>query len=93
VRPEVGPGPLRWRPAAFLLLGASVSLFGVGVLLRNPAPVVLALPLLLAPVCAGLFGPRRSPVVRVEGARRLRVARRTQAPVPAAAAPDSRALT
>ena len=68
MRPEVGPGPLRWRPAAFLLLGASVSLFGVGVLLRNPVPVLLALPLLLAPVCAGLFGPRRSPVVRVEGA-------------------------
>jgi uncharacterized protein (DUF58 family) len=58
---------LRWRPSAFLLLSASVVLFGVGVVVRSPVPVLFAFPLLLAPICAGLFGPRASPVVRVDG--------------------------
>ena len=58
---------LRWRPAAYVLLGAAVVLFGVGIVLRSPVPVLLAFPLLLAPLSAGLFGPRTSPPVRVEG--------------------------
>jgi uncharacterized protein (DUF58 family) len=36
------------------------------VLTRNPTPLFLALPLLLAPVAAGLAGPRSSPPVRID---------------------------
>ena len=67
MKPPVPAQHLRWRPAAFLLLGASVTLFGVGLVLRSPVPVLFAFPLLLAPIAAGLLGPRASPVVRVEG--------------------------
>jgi uncharacterized protein (DUF58 family) len=67
VNSEMDPTTLRWRPAAFVLLGAAVVLFGVAILLRSPVAVVLALPLLFAPICAALFGPRTSPKVRMEG--------------------------
>ncbi|MCI4372902.1 MAG: DUF58 domain-containing protein, partial [Thermoplasmata archaeon] len=42
-------------------------LFGAGLVVRNPVPILFAFPLLLAPLSAALFGPRSSPVVRVEG--------------------------
>jgi uncharacterized protein (DUF58 family) len=67
VSPRPGSDGLRWRPAAYVLMGASVVLFGVGVVLRSPVPVLFAFPLLLAPLCSGVFGPRTPPVVRVEG--------------------------
>jgi len=60
------PG-LRWRPQAFLLVAAAVVLFAVGIAARDPVPVLVAFPLLLAPLTAGISGPRAAPVVRVEG--------------------------
>jgi uncharacterized protein (DUF58 family) len=38
----------------------------VAVLTRNPTPLFLALPLLLAPVAAGIVGPRSAPPVRID---------------------------
>lgn len=61
------PMTLRWRPAAFLLIVASVVLFGIGVVIRSPVPLLFALPLLIAPIAAGLFGPRTPPVVHAGG--------------------------
>jgi len=64
--------PLRWRPLSPLLLGAGAVLVLASVLGRNPTPLFVALPLLLAPVAAAFVGPRSSPSVRadlsVEGA-------------------------
>ncbi|HYA54774.1 MAG TPA: hypothetical protein VEG42_04135, partial [Thermoplasmata archaeon] len=63
---ESTPGTsFRWRPLAPLLLVAGVVLLLVGVLSRNPVPLFLALPLLLAPVGAGVVGPRGIPKVEV----------------------------
>ncbi|MGP8158340.1 MAG: DUF58 domain-containing protein [Thermoplasmata archaeon] len=58
--------PLQWRPLAPFLLATGAALSLVAVLTRNPTPLFLALPLLLAPVAAGLVGPRRSPLVRID---------------------------
>jgi uncharacterized protein (DUF58 family) len=59
--------PLRWRPESLLLLSAAIVLFVVGIFVRSPVPILLAFPLLIAPVSAALFGPRSAPPVRVEG--------------------------
>ena len=53
--------PLRWRPLAPLLLSAGAALLLAAVVTRNPTPLFLALPLLLAPVAAGIVGPRSLP--------------------------------
>jgi uncharacterized protein (DUF58 family) len=58
---------LRWRPAAFVLMGAAVALFGLGVVVRSPVPILFGFPLLVAPLSAALLGPRGAPSVRVEG--------------------------
>jgi len=55
-----GPG-LTWRPLVPLLLAAGVVLLLAAVVLRNPVPLFLGLPLLLAPVAAGVTGPRGPP--------------------------------
>jgi uncharacterized protein (DUF58 family) len=60
------PG-LRWRPASFLLLAAAVALFATGVVERSPVAVLLAFPLLVAPVTAAVMGPRAAPAVHGEG--------------------------
>ena len=57
----------RWRPLSYLLLGFAVVLFAAGVAGRNPVPILVAFPLLLAPIVAPLVGPRRSPRVQVTG--------------------------
>ncbi len=56
----------RWRPTAYLLLGAGAVLAGLGVWTRTSAPLLLAVPLLLAPVGAALWGPRSPPVARAD---------------------------
>ena len=69
-----GPTPrtMRWRPLAPFLLGTGAALVLAAVVLRDPTALFLALPLFLAPVAAGLTGPRRDPTaevrVAVEGA-------------------------
>ena len=59
------PPALRWRPLAPLLLGAGMVLLLIAVLTRNPVPLFLGLPLLLAPVAAASVGPRANPPVEV----------------------------
>jgi len=58
--------PLRWGPLAPLLVAAAVVLMLAAVVSRNPVPLFLALPLLLAPIAAGVQAPRRAPKVEVE---------------------------
>lgn len=58
--------PLRWRPLAPLLLATGAALLLAAVLARNPVPLFLGLSLLLAPVAAGIAGPRSSPSVRID---------------------------
>jgi uncharacterized protein (DUF58 family) len=60
-------GSLRWRPSSLLLLAASVVLFGLGIAIRSPVPILLAFPLLVAPISAALYGPRSPPPVQLEG--------------------------
>lgn len=55
------PGPLHWRPRAALLLGTGGILLVAAVIGRNPVPLYLALPLLLAAPAAALAGPREAP--------------------------------
>jgi uncharacterized protein (DUF58 family) len=57
---------LRWRPLAPLLLAVGAALSVASVISRNPVPLFLGLPLLLAPLAAGVSGPRGAPPVRVE---------------------------
>ncbi len=64
--PTTDSGPLEWRPLAFLLAAAGAALLLLGVAARNPTPLFLALPLLLAPPAAALAGPRSAPSARVD---------------------------
>ena len=57
---------LRWRPLAPFLLAVAAALLVAAIVTRNPVPLFLGLPLLLAPVAAGLAGPRSAPPVRVD---------------------------
>lgn len=70
--PLRGPGhaPLYWTPRVLLLAGAGAILGVAAVVLRTSVPLFLALPLLLAPIAAGLFLPREPIVARVEWAER-----------------------
>lgn len=60
------PPTFRWRSATYFLLGAGVLVAGLGVALRAPAPLLFAVPLLLAPIGAALLGPRSPPVAKVQ---------------------------
>jgi uncharacterized protein (DUF58 family) len=60
------PTTFRWRARSYLLFGSGILLAGAGFLVRNPAPLLLAVPLLLAPVAAALLGPRSSPRARLD---------------------------
>jgi len=62
--------PLRWRPRSYLLLGAAAALFALGIAERTPVPLLVAFPLLLAPIAAPLVGARGSPKVAATGAVR-----------------------
>lgn len=66
--PTGAAAPLEWRPKTLLLAGGGAVLLLVGVAARNPIPLFLALPLLLAGPAAAFAGPRGPPVVRVEAA-------------------------
>jgi uncharacterized protein (DUF58 family) len=56
-----GPAPLQWRPLAYLLLGAGGVLLIAAVAGRDPVPIFLAIPLILAAPAAALSGPRGTP--------------------------------
>jgi len=64
--------PIGWRPLSVTFVGVAAVLVFVAVLSRDPVPIFAALPLLLAPIAAGVVGPRRSPRIRltltIEGA-------------------------
>jgi uncharacterized protein (DUF58 family) len=57
--PPERSAPLQWRPRALLLYAGGALLTGFALLERDPVPLFLALPLLLGPLAAGLFLPRR----------------------------------
>src|SRR5271170_1158601 len=59
--------PLRWRPRSYLLLGAAAVLFALGIAERTPVPILVAFPLLLAPIAAPLIGARGPPQVVASG--------------------------
>ena len=66
VFPVAAPSTLRWRSRTFGLLAAAGILLVIGVLLRDPIPLFLALPLLLAPLAAALSAPRENPTARLD---------------------------
>jgi uncharacterized protein (DUF58 family) len=59
--------PIRWRPRSYLLLAAAAVLFALGIAERTPVPILVAFPLLLAPIAAPLVGNRGTPRVVVTG--------------------------
>ncbi len=84
--------PLGWRPLTVTLIGVGAVLVFAAVLSRDPVPIFVALPLLLAPIAAGVVGPRRSPRIRmalsIEGAAAEVLLRGTIAPPPGVDARD-----
>lgn len=64
--PSPPPPSFRWRTRAYFLFGAGAILLFLAVLLSDPAPLYLALPILLAPVVAALFGPQTAPRATME---------------------------
>jgi uncharacterized protein (DUF58 family) len=54
-----------WRPRALLLYGAGALFALTALLLRSPVPLFLAVPLLLAPVAAGLYLPAEGARARI----------------------------
>jgi uncharacterized protein (DUF58 family) len=46
--------PIHWRPAAIVLLGVGILLAAAAIATRDPVPLFLALPFLIAPVAAGI---------------------------------------
>ncbi|MGI0130235.1 MAG: DUF58 domain-containing protein [Thermoplasmata archaeon] len=64
--PPQGAASFRWRSRSYLLFGAGGLLVLLAVLLSNPGPLYLALPVLLAPVAAALLGPRSAPSAKLE---------------------------
>ncbi len=64
--PSPGEAPLRWTPLVFLLFATGAALLAAAVALKSPAPLFLALPLLLAGPAAALGGPRGAPELRLE---------------------------
>jgi uncharacterized protein (DUF58 family) len=63
---SAGVTSFRWRTRASLLFGTGTALLVAGIVLRNPGPLLLALPILLAPVAAALLGPRTGPPARLD---------------------------
>ena len=57
--------PLGWRPLSVTLVGVGAVLLLAAALSRDPVPIFVALPLLLAPIAAGVVGPRSSPSIRL----------------------------
>ncbi len=63
--PGTRPAPtrLRWRPRAYLLWAGAAGLLLAAVAERDPVPIFLAIPFLLAGPAAALAGPRESPAL------------------------------
>jgi len=55
--PTAPSAGLRWTPRAWLLLGAGTALLLVAIATRDPVPVFVGLPLLVAPIAAAMTGP------------------------------------
>ena len=60
-----GPTGLHWRPRALAVLAAGGLLLLVAIVARDPIPLFVALPLLLAPAAAALGAPRENPKVEL----------------------------
>ncbi len=61
------PPSFRWRPRAFLMLAAAAALFAAGIATRDPVPILVGFPLLLAPIAAPLVGSRAAPTATARG--------------------------
>ncbi len=53
--------PIHWRPATYALFAAAAILFALGIVLKNPVPLFLGLPLLLTPISSALAQPKHTP--------------------------------
>lgn len=60
------PETFRWRPRAYLLAGAGAIFLLVAVVARDPVLVLVAVPVLVAPVAAALTAPRPTPTGDLE---------------------------
>ncbi len=66
-RPAPGiPAALGWTPRALLVAAAGAILAVLALLLRSPVPLLLALPLLVAPLSSAMFLPARPLRARLE---------------------------
>jgi uncharacterized protein (DUF58 family) len=57
--------PLHWRPTTYGLFAAAAVLFALGIVLKNPVPLFLGLPLLLTPISAALSLPKGTPTAKL----------------------------
>ncbi|MGI0053881.1 MAG: DUF58 domain-containing protein [Thermoplasmata archaeon] len=88
--PPSGPAHLEWTRRALLVAAAGALLGVLAVALRSSVPLFLALPLLLAPVSAAMFLPRRAIRARVDWSEegsgaRLRIVGRVRPDAPGSA--------
>jgi uncharacterized protein (DUF58 family) len=60
-RPDHPPAGLRWTSRAYLVTGAGALFLVAAVAARDPVLVLVAVPLLIAPVAAALASPRPAP--------------------------------
>ncbi|MCI4337647.1 MAG: hypothetical protein L3K17_10795, partial [Thermoplasmata archaeon] len=63
---ELATKGLAFRPTSFFLYAAGGLLVAAAIGSRNPVPLFLALPLLLAPIAAALSAPRSGTAARLQ---------------------------
>lgn len=60
-RPAPSPARFRWKPRGYLLAGAGAVFLVVAIAARDSVLVLMAVPLLIAPIAAGLVATRPTP--------------------------------
>ncbi|HTP56509.1 MAG TPA: DUF58 domain-containing protein [Thermoplasmata archaeon] len=59
--PAPAPAPFHWRPRGYLLAGGGSAFLVLAIAAHDAVMILIAVPLLVAPVAAVLVGPRPSP--------------------------------